>query len=317
MSRCSLCLLGFAFVMPGFAQAQFDAPQEGAGALFGKSETMKYTCGVKIRAGGGPVAGVTGTITVPDDWPEQQVKVSTEDIGNSVKVSYRKMEGGLKQMVVQTGQIPVGTFVTALVTWEITKTAQLAPTDTAAYIVPKNPRETRKWIGPSPGMDPQSSRIKSMVKEAIEGKEGTWAQLEAVYDATRDKVKLERGAKPKTATDALKDGKANKEMLTAVFIAACRSLKVPARTVWITDGCYAEFYLEDAKGKGFWFPAMVVGEKKEFGGVDDFHPILQKGDNFKVPELNEPQTFVPEVLKGKPGAAGGGKPEVEFVRRNE
>lgn len=313
--RFWLCLGCCLALGASLAQAQFDAPQEGGGATLGKSQTTKYTCGAKVRAAGGPVAGVTSTITVPDDWPEQHVKIAAEDIGSSVRVSYRKLEGGLKQMVVQTGQIPVGTFVNALVTWEITRTAQLAPSDTAAYVLPKNLKSERKWLGPSPGMDPQASKIKHLVKEATEGKETVWQQLEALYDAVRDQVKVDR-VNPKHVNDALKEGKANKEMLTAVFVTACRSMKVPARTVWITDGCYAEFYLEDAKGKGFWFPAMLIGEK-QFGGLEDFRPILQKGDNFKVPELNEPQKFVPEVLKGKPSLAGGGRPEVEFVRRGE
>jgi transglutaminase-like putative cysteine protease len=191
----------------------------------------------------------------------------------------------------------------------------LAPSDPAAYVLPKSLRTERKWLGPSPGMDPQSTKIKNLVKEVTQGKETAWEQLEAVYDAVRDRVKLDR-ANPKHVNDALKDGKANKEMLTAVFVTCCRAMKVPARTVWITDGCYAEFYLEDAKGKGFWFPAMLIGDK-QFGKLENFHPILQKGDNFKVPELNEPQKFVPEVLKGKPSLAGGGRPEVEFVRRVE
>ena len=42
-------------------------------------------------------------------------------------------------------------------------------------------------------------------------------------------------------------------------------------------------------------------------------PILQKGDNFKVPEKKERQRYVSEFLKGN-AVAGGGKPSVEFIR---
>jgi hypothetical protein len=48
---------------------------------------------------------------------------------------------------------------------------------------------------------------------------------------------------------------------------------------------------------------------KEFGGINERQPILQKGDNFKVPEEKQPVRFVPEFLKGS-----GGRPDVEFVR---
>ena len=38
--------------------------------------------------------------------------------------------------------------------------------------------------------------------------------------------------------------------LVGLFVAMCRSLKIPARMVWVPDYSYAEFYLEDAEGKG-------------------------------------------------------------------
>jgi hypothetical protein len=48
------------------------------------------------------------------------------------------------------------------------------------------------------------------------------------------------------------------------------------------------------------------------GAVEDTRPILEKGDNFKLPESKAPQRFVAEYLTGK---GGGGKPSVEFRRR--
>ena len=42
-------------------------------------------------------------------------------------------------------------------------------------------------------------------------------------------------------------------------------------------------------------------------------PILQKGDNFKVPEKKERQRYVAEFLRGN-NRRGGGRPVVTFVR---
>ena len=38
--------------------------------------------------------------------------------------------------------------------------------------------------------------------------------------------------------------------------------------------------MEDDKGAGHWFPCRTVGPR-EFGGINETQPILQKGDNFK------------------------------------
>jgi hypothetical protein len=113
------------------------------------------------------------------------------------------------------------------------------------------------------------------------------------------------------AIGALKDGTADKEDLTAAFVALCRAHKVPARMVWVFDGCDAEFYLEDAAGKGRWFPCELYGDK-QFGTVGHLRPIIEKGDNFRVPEKKEALRFVAEVLTGK---GGGARPAVEFRRR--
>ena len=98
-----------------------------------------------------------------------------------------------------------------------------------------------------------------------------------------------------------------------LFIALCRSIKVPARTVWVPQHCYPEFYLVDESGKGQWFPCQVAGAAS-FGKIDETRPILLKGDNFKDPERpRERFRFVPEFVKGA-GSKGGGTPKVQFVR---
>jgi hypothetical protein len=58
----------------------------------------------------------------------------------------------------------------------------------------------------------------------------------------------------------------------------------------------------------------VVIDSSELGACTDARPIMQKGDNFKVPEEPAVQRYVKEFLRGKGG--GGGKPTVEFRRRH-
>ena len=112
---------------------------------------------------------------------------------------------------------------------------------------------------------------------------------------------------------ALRDGTGDCEEITSLFIAICRAAEIPARTVWVSGHCYPEFYLEDDKGKGHWFPCQSAGAR-EFGGITELRPILQKGDNFRPPKnSHERQRYMAEYLTGSPGP-GGGKPQVKFIR---
>jgi hypothetical protein len=175
------------------------------------------------------------------------------------------------------------------------------------------PRDVRRHLGASPYIESANLKLRSLARELTGGKATAWAQVEALYDGVRERVKFEVDNKDKFkgAIGALRDGQADKEDLTGLFVALCRANKVPARMVWSLDSCHAEFYLHDAEGKGLWIPCQLHGEK-QFGHVSDHRPILEKGDNFKVPEKKEPQRFVAEFLTGK---GGGGRPQVEFRRR--
>jgi len=96
--------------------------------------------------------------------------------------------------------------------------------------------------------------------------------------------------------------------------------------VFVPDSCYAEFYLHDADGQGHWFPCQVAGPR-EFGGMSDHRPILQKGDNIRVPDEQKDPQRLPKLTQfcsmgrrkrefhesdytEKPAG-----PQVEFVRK--
>jgi Transglutaminase-like superfamily len=287
------------------------------GVQLDTAETQLWLCGVNIRALGGPCGGLFGTISVPTDWPEQSVKVFQENITDTSvkKVAYRTVEGGVKQMLITVPQLNPGEMAKALVTFEVTRHSLKLPPDTTIFVLPqKMPLAIKKHLAASPLIEATQLKFKKVAQELTAGKTMAWEIVEALYDGTRERVKWEND-KDKGALAALNDGKGQKEDVTGVFIALCRSLKIPARMVWVPDSCYAEFYLEDEQGNGYWIPCYLASEKKEFGFVSTHAPILQKGDNIKVPEKKEAQRFVAEFLTGK--GAGGGRPEVEFVRRLE
>jgi hypothetical protein len=309
-----------------------------ATAKSAESQTHKWEFGISIRAVGGPCAGLLGTFPVPMDWPEQQVKVASEQISPVAQHRYRATDG-LKQMVFNIPQLAGGASAECFVTFEITKQAQKPPLDTAKFVVPKDPPpQIKKFLAPSPQMEATNTKVRSLAREWTADKENAWEQVRAILSGVRETIKYERDSKAefKGVLASLRDGKADREDLTATFVAVCRAAKIPARMVWAMDYAYAEFYLEELppvddaasgddksaknkKGKeskapkGAWYPA-VVHEPAELGACNDFRPIMQKGDNFKVPEEGAVQRYVKEFLKGKGGT--GGKPSVEFRRRN-
>ena len=147
------------------------------------------------------------------------------------------------------------------------------------------PRDARKYLADSPLIDCRDRKIRDLAKEITADKEGAWQKVEAIHNWVKDNIK-HTNDKFKGTDKALSDKRGHIEDLTGLFIALCRAEKIPARTVWVPDYCYAEFYLEDADGNGHWFPCELK-EKTVFGTVSNDHIILQKGDNIKVPEKRQ------------------------------
>ncbi len=330
----------FALLLTPVALAQFDSPEAqpktrlkarnapqdpddpdlaekiaARGVQLGTAETQQWRCGVQVRAFGGPCAGIFGTIAVPTDWPEQSVKVTREEITPNVrKVDFRTVDQGVRQLILGIPQLANGETAKAIIILEVERHALLPPPDTSIFVLPiKPPVAVKKHLGISPLIESTQLKIKNAAEEMVAGKTTAWETVEALYDGVRERVKWQNDSE-KGALAALEDGQADKEDLTGLFVALCRAQKIPARLVWIPDSLYAEFYLEDEEANGYWIPCYVASEKKEFGFVSTHAPILQKGDNIKVPEKKESQRFVAEFLTGK---GGGGRPQVEFIRRLE
>jgi hypothetical protein len=292
------------------ALGQFDAPRQPEGAQLDQALTQRWQVGVVIYATGGSSSDLFGTLPIPTDWPEQTVRVVAEDISPLVSATtYRNLDG-IRQMLFRIPRLPAGESAQSLVTLEITKHSVLPPEDPQKLVIPRMaPREVRGYLGDSPRIEVRDAGIRRKVNEIVQDGGTAWEQIEAIYDFVRSQIAY-RDGNEKGAVATLRDGFGNKHDVTSLFIALCRAHKVPARTVWIPDHVYAEFYLMDEQGVGRWYPCQVAGPR-DFGGLSDNRLILQKGEAITVPEERGPQRFVPEFLRGK----GPGAPRVEFVRK--
>lgn len=290
--------------------ASLASAEDSAAIKLGDTATSRWRFGVVVKAPAGAVTGITATLPVPTDWPEQQVKQVAEEISPLVgKVSYRMLDG-VKQMVVTIPRLAKGEEASAIVELEITKREILEPASLAGLVVPRAKSDLAKYLRPSPYIESTDPKIRSLAAEIVAGKESAWQSAEAVYSWVRANVKYVFSPDIQPAIAALKAGHGDCEELSSLFIALCRAGKIPARAVWVPGHCYPEFYLQDAHGDGHWYPCQAAGANHDFGRMDEKRPILQKGDNFKVPEERLPQRYVKQSLRA---ANAQGAPEVRFV----
>jgi transglutaminase-like putative cysteine protease len=278
--------LAIALLLPATGVvAQFtDEDPSSESAQFVRKEVVQLQVGIIVRSTGSALKGVEGTMPVPIDWPEQKVKIVDEESSPEVRrISYDIVGDTVKRMVVQIPFIRAGESSQAMVTFECTRYHIVAPEETSQYKIPKKtPPKIRKYLGASPSIETKNGKIRKLAREITRDVQGDWAKVEAMYDWVRNHVEYKNGPL-KGAYQALKDGDGDCEELSSLFIAFCRVNGIPARTVWIPGHCYPEFYLVDAEGEGHWFPCQAAGTRA-FGSMPEYRPILQKGDNFRVPE---------------------------------
>jgi hypothetical protein len=292
-----------------------DAELGDGGPKLAKETTVeRWKIGMIVNAQAGPCADLHGTVALPVDWPEQDVKVLEEDISPFVSnTSYRTVDT-VNQIVVDIARLPVGQEATVMLTYEITRRSQLPPEDTRSLVKanPKKlPKAIRPHLGPSPSIESNHGKIKALAKKILQGSSDAsdWQKVELLFDWVRDHIEARDKQEQPGALQTMRDKASNHEGLCWLFIALCRASEIPARTVWVPKYCYPEFYLEDADGHGYWFPCRVAGTR-EFGGINEHRPIWQKGDNFRVPERPREMThYIPPDLTGK-----GADPTVNFVR---
>jgi hypothetical protein len=313
------------------AAAQFKDSEPGGAQITGKSEVSRWRIGLMIKSSGGACKGIFGYAPVPAEWPEQQVQIIKEDVSPGARIQYETVDGGVKLMTVSIAQLPANAEAKALVTFEVRRTEILPPENTDVYVLPdpkKVPSSVKRYLLPSPKIESRDAKIRDLAKQIGVDKKKAWEHVEAIYDWVRGHMdyKSKSGAAIAAAQakngpaigalDVLRDGHGDCEGFTSLFVAICRAADIPARTVWVYGHVYPEFYLADDKGLGHWFPCQSIGSKgsaREFGGITQLDPIIQKGDNVRPPRGKERQRLMSEKLIMS-SAGKGTQPQCRFVR---
>ncbi|TWT80017.1 Transglutaminase-like superfamily protein [Planctomycetes bacterium CA13] len=287
-------------------------PAPSSRIVYDSPQTQQWRIGLVLDP---PVTcrDVYATFPIPQNWPEQKISCVNQVIDPLV-VGWdsRDLASGVKQIQLRMARVPAGVRTETSFTFQIERSRTLPPQKTDDFVIPRRPdRSLRIYFGNSPNIDASNSIIRSASRElaAMEA-ESDWQRVEQIYDYVRENVEYVEGSL-KNASVALRDGKGDCEEMTSLFVALCRNAKVPARMVWVPGHCYPEFYLEDGDGKGYWFPCQAAGTR-QFGGMEEYRPVLQKGDRFRVPEKRTPVRYVAEFFKCE--RTGKSNPRPEFIR---
>lgn len=278
----------------------------------GKPFTTKWRIGLEVRAPGA-ITGITAYIPIPTAWPEQEVKITSEVHSSNAKAAkYRSVDSGVNQLHIVIPKLAAGETAKSVIFVDVTKRNILPPLETEGFRAPKSVDSSlKKYLQKSPMIEMQHGKIKQLAEQFATADDGDWKRVEKIFHWVRDNIEYKFDATLRGALFAVENSRGDCEEMTSLFIALCRLNGVPARSVWVPGHCYPEFYLEDEKGVGTWFPCQVAGVSPDFGEMAELRPILQKGDSFKVPEHRETQRYLAEYFKAKDAAA---QPELKWIR---
>ncbi len=296
--------------------------ENGRGPRLGRAVSHKYRAGMIFRAAiGGTCANVFGSAPVPMEFPEQKVRTLEENFPPVAKVSYRDLkEGGARQMIFKMRELREGQGVEASSLFEVTRYPILPPEDPALYSIPRSvSSDLRRYLREGKYMESNTKLIRTLAKETTENVDSAWEKVDAILTYVRDTVQYKEVLIDKTMRGALaayRSREGDCEDMSALFIAMCRAIEIPARLVRVPGHCWAEFYLVDDEKNGYWFPAQVAGTE-ELGSMQDTRVILQKGDSFRLPESpKEEELYVKELFMGVV-KEGGPDPQYQFIQETD
>ncbi|MCG8450149.1 MAG: transglutaminase domain-containing protein [Pirellulales bacterium] len=307
------------------ANAQIRTAEENPYRRFGETQISRYQVGATVKARNGPVQQVLAMVAVPFTCPEQEVQIVDQDISPHVdRVDYRPLneyaEGGARQLLITIPYLPGGAEARAIITFEVHTRTILPPRDTASLEIPAKPdRSLKRFLGKSPLIETKHGKIKKTLREIEDTMAASpdepataWQRVEAIYDFVQNHVKYVEGP-DKSAVNTLNDASGDCQNISALFVALCRTSKIPARIVWVHEHNYAEFCLADAEGNLHWYPCESSGTRA-FGEMPLARTILQKGDNFRVPERPRDRLRYASNFMVAEGLPGSSKPRVRYIQ---
>ncbi len=284
---------------------------------YGSPTKRGWRVGVVIKTGRQQIKDVLTYIPIPQQWPEQDVRIFKDEVPGNFEVQEVEQLAGLQRLVLHGRAIEAKQTVVALMTYSVTTKPINLPSDTSIFRLPDHKdKEVKGFLTTSEGINFRNKKLRKQAEELASAVENDWDKAKAIYDWVRNNIEQlpeVANARYLGAQAAFVKGEGFNDDVVSLFIAMCRSVRIPARTVYHDSGSYAEFMLDDSAGNHHWFPCDVVG-LEAFGKTVEPKLVLQKGDSIKVPGEKGRRKFVPAtgICKGITGTVS--PKAMDFVR---
>ncbi len=138
----------------------------------------------------------------------------------------------------------------------------------------------QQYLNNSPGIRVKSGLVTRLAKSIVTGKMHPWDKAKKFHDWVWNNIKGIPGNYTSVET-AIQKKRGDCEERASTFIALCRSVGIPARTVLVPGHAWAEFGLINNDNVAHWIPAHTAAYSW-FGWTGAHELVLQKGDNFYV-----------------------------------
>ncbi len=293
--------------------------------------------GMRLKAEGGGVKNVIGTVTVPADWPdEQRVRVVKQEIPPGASVSYKLIEDVGRQMSVKIPWLPPGKEVRAVVTFEVQRLTVPPLSEDAARLTSPDARTAGRkmavYLAPSPKIESDDPQVRKAAQEAISqrgattgssssagstvgqsnrGAPGPWEKVQAIHQWVHKNIVFTGNLENvQTCPQTLQLRHGVCAELNSLTVAMLRASRFPARLVRIPGHCYYEVYLLDGEGRGHWLAGdasarATIALDDRPGGM-----ILQKGDNVSIVDAGTHRRVKGRIL----AESATGTPQTPGVR---
>lgn len=282
----------FLLAITGNALAQFGPVETPATQV---TDGKLFETGFNLQVAG-TALGISATFPVPANWEDQRVELVHEELPRGANLRFVNLDG-TRQAKVDIPRLAAGDTAKVLLRFRVAREAVTPPSDPQQLTLPASKdleRDQRKYLLPSPFVESRDAKITGVANSLAMPSATPWDQVKAYYDFVHENVTYENGPM-KGAVAALDEGRGDCEEMTTLFVALCRAGEVPARTVWVPGHCYPEFLTKTADGTDRWVAVEMTGNWP-FGQSPEKRPILQKGDNFRIPGSRTPQHYVKQEL---------------------
>ncbi len=271
-----------------------------------------YTLSVGIQLdGAGPAQQISASTPVPVDHPEQKIEeVKIESDG--CQATIRETAPGAGQLLLSADSIGQGQTIRAVAHFKLTIQKQYfgyhKDQFPASQKIPKDIRDTA--LQNSPGIQTSDAAVKKLADQLAKGLAHPWDKAAAFAKWIPDNIHPQIQPYTNVAT-ALEKRTGDCQEYSAIFIALCRSVGIPARLIWGPNHNWAEFYLVDDKGVGHWLPVDTACYRY-FGWMGAHELVIQKGDRVYVPEQGKTFRLLEDWLR-----VVGRKPKSQYFAELE